>query len=319
MLNTAGCTISLDNNEHADFSFVSHAHSDHIAGVHKNSNVVASQETVELISVAYGIESVRITEFDNRCKASLLDAGHMLGSKQLFIEDFQEGKAIVYTGDFQMERSMTVKPIEIRQADIAIIDSTYPYPEVEFESKEEVGEKIAEWAEKTAEKGIVLFGAYKMGKSQELISILNARGITPWVSKGILNVNKVYEKNGVRLDYLSTYNGDELDGGNFVGISETRNIKQLGGMLEKIYEKRVYTAVVTGFAKTLHFGTDMQFALSDHADFKQALDYINEVQAKEIITYGKGSEVLAANLAKKGIKAVSFWRHSKSAPHNALC
>ncbi|MEM0147806.1 MAG: MBL fold metallo-hydrolase [Candidatus Micrarchaeaceae archaeon] len=308
MITAAGCTISLDSREQADFFFVSHAHSDHIAGVHKGSKIVASPETIELISATYGIESKKNDDFSEKCNASMLDAGHMLGSKQLFIEDLQEGKAIVYTGDFQMEKSRTVKPIEIKEADVAIVDSTYPYPEVIFEEKSKVEESIAKWTSKAMEKGIVLFGAYKMGKAQELISILNSNGIMPWVSKGILNINKVYEKNGIRLNYLSTYKDDSLEGGNFVGISESRDIRQLGHMLEKIHGKRVYTAVVTGFAKTMHFGTDMQFALSDHADFKQTVEYINDVHAKEIVAYGKNSKIMAANLARMGINATPFDR-----------
>ncbi len=308
MLSLKNYAISLDRNEpHADMHFVSHAHSDHIRGARKNKRITASNETIELINAVYGSDIKPENAAFGHAKIELLSAGHMLGSKQLFVEDYESGKSIVYTGDFQMERSDTVKPIETKMADIAIIDSTYPYAQVKFGSKEEVKENMARWVNKALEKGNVLFTAYRMGKAQELVKLLNNYGIIPLVSKDIDQINKVYIKHGIKLEYMSAYDEkldcDDAVKGNFAGITDLRDIEGLAKALEKVYAKRTYTAMATGFAKTIRFGTDAQFALSDHADFSQAVAYLEEVQPKIVFAYGPNSKVMAANLARIGYNA----------------
>lgn len=44
----------------------------------------------------------------------------------------------------------------------------------------------------------------------------------------------------------------------------------------------------------------MQFAISDHADFPQSIDYIEATGAKYIYTYGSSDALFARNLSKKG-------------------
>ncbi len=47
----------------------------------------------------------------------------------------------------------------------------------------------------------------------------------------------------------------------------------------------------------------MQFALSDHADFSQAVDYINACGPKIVLTFGQRADVFAKNLSLKGYNA----------------
>jgi len=299
--------ISLDRREQgSNLDFISHAHTDHITAAKKSQKVLSSVETAELIESAYGISVNRFEPNEKGIK--LLDSGHMFGSKQLYIEDYENGKSIIYTGDFQMQESDISKPIEIKQADIAIIDSTYSNPKVRFPNRQEIIENIILWVTNKISNGIILFSAYRMGKAQELIKIMNKAGIKPVVTKKISEVNKVYEKNGISLAYSSAYNSDlESDGindHNFVGITEDRNVRMLAEKLGGVYKRRVYTAVATGFAEIFRFNTDVQFPLSDHADFYQILEYISKVQPKKIYTYGKSKEFLAKSLAESGYDAL---------------
>ena len=78
---------------------------------------------------------------------------------------------------------------------------------------------------------------------------------------------------------------------------------QLIGKISAFYGKAVFTAVATGFAKIMRFGTDAQFALSDHADFYQAVEYIDKVCPEKIYTVGKGRKTFAQNLANEGYNA----------------
>ncbi|MDE1824855.1 MAG: hypothetical protein KGH61_04210 [Candidatus Micrarchaeota archaeon] len=300
--------ISLDlSNTIANLSFVSHAHTDHTNRAKNGASILASKETKALIEARKKV-SVRL--IDMPANIELLDAGHILGSKQLFIDSAEFGYSVVYTGDYQMQPTPTAKKIEVKKADIAIVDSTYPDPEIVFDSREEVVETIQYYVKRKLENGVVIFGAYSLGKAQELVKIMNDIGITPAVSKGISKLNRVYGKFGMNLGYASTYEDDvrfeSIVKENFVGIVETQRLRELGSKLSSVYNKRVYTAVATGWAKSFRFDTDVQFPLSDHADFRQALEYLQGVEPKVVYAVGKEGELMAHNLKKSGYNAKSL-------------
>ncbi len=310
MINSNNLRISLDRKESgSDIDFISHAHTDHLAAAKSSKMVLASKQTIQLIERA---QNISIT--GNRPVLEkgfrLIEAGHMLGSRQLFIDDETSGKRITYTGDFQMSGSKTSNPIEILETDVLIMDSTYENPRIKFDNKYEIETQIQDWTSKKLKEGIVIFGAYAMGKAQELVSILNDAGITPVVSRKIGRISKVYLDNGIMLEYSSMDNSngnyEDLIRENFVGITETRDLQTMRACLRMAHRKNVFTAVATGFAKSFRFNTDAQFPLSDHADFSQSLEYINATRAREIITYGPNSESFSRNLCSEGYNSVPF-------------
>ena len=314
MISSGGIRISLDRKEQgSDIDFVSHAHTDHLSAVKQSRWVLASVPTADLISGTYGLKPQVPEGVSAPSGLKLLSAGHMLGSRQLYIDSCDSGESVVYTGDFQMQDSRVSERIEVPSADIAILDSTYPDPKISFGDRCVVEQKIQRWARDTSESGIVLFRAYAMGKSQELIAILNEMGMAPVVSEKIAAVCSIYRKHGAKLDYLSPGSDEcvsELKG-NFIGITE-RGLDTLPVALEMVHGKSVSTAVVTGFAQMFRFDTDMQFPLSDHADFSQSVDYINTTGARKIFTYGKSAELFAANLRSSGFDAKPFAEYSPS-------
>jgi putative mRNA 3-end processing factor len=300
--------ISLDRREpNSDVDFISHAHTDHLGAVRSSKNILASTQTIQLIESSKNVTLLNRADHQN---FRLLEAGHMLGSRQLCADNCNTGKRITYTGDFQIVKSKTSNPIEIVETDILIMDSTYPERFVEFDDKYEVESALQDWTIKKLREGIVVFSAYAMGKAQELIAVFNEIGIKPLVSKKISKVSSVYKQNGVRLDYSSAYDletgYDSLIKDNFVGITDSRNLMTLKYGLEVAHNKKVYTAMATGFSKIFRFNTDAQFSLSDHADFKQSVDYIEATRAKKILTYGPNGGSFANNLRQEGYQAMPF-------------
>ncbi|MCL4371826.1 hypothetical protein M1373_00710 [Candidatus Marsarchaeota archaeon] len=309
MQNRVFKSISLDARASgADMDFVSHAHSDHIAAARSSRAIVCSNQTAELINVAYGISPNLVEAVPQNVR--LLDSGHMLGSKQLLIDCGFDSNSVLYSGDFQMMESAAASRIQIRNADILIIDSTYPDPALNFDSKDVIEDMLLKWVSRALKEGIVLFKAYAMGKAQELIRILNRESIIPVVSRKISAINSVYVRNGIGLEYASYYDIDSdyesLVRGNFVGITDSQRFYDIAGVMEHAYKKRVYTAVATGFAKSFRFRSDAQFALSDHADFRQSCEYIDAVSPKKVYTYGQNRELFAANLSSHGYKAEPY-------------
>ncbi len=299
--------ISLDRREKdSDIDFISHAHSDHIAAAKSSDNVIASNETAQLLKVINGIDLKRCKESMEGIK--LLDSGHMLGAKQIRIE--RDGDVVTYTGDFMLQKSSTCAHIQILETDTLIMDSTYCSPEIAFGSRDEIEADIQKWTASKLNSGIVLFGVYASGKAQEITKILNGVGITPVTSRKVSAINGVYNSNGANLSYASAYDPasdyESMLRDNFVGVVESHRLDDLAVMLAKVHGKRVYRAVATGFAKIFRFNTDVQFSLSDHADFNQSIHYIESADPKRVLTYGSNSDVFAANLSSRGYNAEPF-------------
>ena len=300
MIQVGDARISLDKREAgADFDFISHAHSDHVSAAKSSTSVISSDQTGQLVECAYGVKTNRVPLPENM---RLLEAGHMLGSRQLYIEAKESGDRIIYTGDFCIGQSKTVRPIETIACEHLILDSTYYGPEFNFGNKASAEMKMVEWVTGRLEKGPVIFSAYKMGKAQELISIFNAAGIVPVVSEKVGSINRIYQYNGVELRYTTVEQNRENES-NFVGITENRNFPAFSSLLVRLPGVPVSTAIASGFAKVWKMGTDMQFVISDHADFSQSVEYIRATGAKKIYTYGQSSKLFAENLSKEGFGA----------------
>src|SRR6476620_4611738 len=100
-----GTTVALDPSRPADcdFTFVSHAHVDHLhrKGKKSKSRLIASRATSLLASArGYDIEG------DEACEGfELVDTGHILGSRGLLM-----GDDVYYTGDISTRERAFLKP-----------------------------------------------------------------------------------------------------------------------------------------------------------------------------------------------------------------
>jgi Cft2 family RNA processing exonuclease len=291
--------ISLDRDGSKN-CFVSHAHSDHTSALKaKNKNIIASEITLALAD--YNGDA----NFNGDGRIKLLNSGHILGSTQLFVE--HDGETFVYTGDFKMQDSLTTKKAEVRECDCLVIESTYASPEIVFPEREAVNSQIANWAKKNFESGsIVLLGGYSIGKAQELIKILNEYlDVAPVVESKIEKASRVYEKFGVSLERVPvmTDEAEELMKENFIAVVPP--YYATGGFaskLSEIYRRKVACAVATGWALSYRHSSEA-FPLSDHADFKQILQYVEQSNPKKIYCCHGEVEKLANELRKRGYDA----------------
>jgi len=261
----------------SDFvSFISHAHSDHTPFGFV-TKPYCTTETYELIKLrdpyfeANIVKEDKTIKFDN-FTARLISAGHVLGSVQTVID--ADGQKIIYTGDFKTSPGLTCKPIKIEQADVLIIESTYGSPQYVFEPIEVVRKKMIEWTHRQlSEKYLVEVGGYQIGKSQEAIKLLNDNDIQPMVSETIRRYSEVYNKFGIGLKFL-----DAAERGGVL-------VKPMH-LLKCNRSANVKTCALTGWSvdsgnnKTAK--CDAGFALSDHCDFNQILDYIEQVSPKRV-------------------------------------
>jgi putative mRNA 3-end processing factor len=178
--------------------YVSHAHSDHAV---KKGNILSSKETYSLLTASgrkrKGASCWIGEKIEENNHLKLFNAGHILGATQLYVEN---GKRIVFTGDMRLRDGFTTEGAPILQCDVLYIDCTFGEPSFVFPGKEEIAKEIHTWLQERLKNGSVIFGAYRLGKAQELIALLNECGIIPIVDPSIEKYCQIYEQHGVRLE-----------------------------------------------------------------------------------------------------------------------
>lgn len=273
--------IALDHSD-GDVSFVSHAHSDHLNGTKKKERLIASEETIALGGLSGKNEKIK--------GVKLLEAGHILGSRQLIVEN--DGERILYTGDIRTRPSILFKGAEIPECDRLIIESTYGNPRFRFPDYYSVYSQMEKWINGNSDCNI-LIGGYALGKAQELIKILNSFGIAPVVDRNIERFNSIYESFGIKLEraVVGSEEAEEAMKRPFVGIVEMKRAKRyFAKRLEEAFGRKTLVAVATGWALHYRFDADAAFVLSDHADFYDLLGFIKGTGAKEIeFVHGDGA------------------------------
>ncbi|HZI69806.1 MAG TPA: hypothetical protein VFD60_01470, partial [Nitrososphaeraceae archaeon] len=96
-----GRMISLDpsrSNHHCDWTFVSHAHTDHLCKKTSKGNINNKTLVSKATSLIAQTRGYRINDATEDCDGfQLIDTGHILGSRGLLIED-----DLYYTGDISI-------------------------------------------------------------------------------------------------------------------------------------------------------------------------------------------------------------------------
>jgi Cft2 family RNA processing exonuclease len=200
--------------------------------------------------------------------AKLISAGHILGSSQTLIE--ADGTSVLYTGDIKLSKGLTADDIEIVNADVLIMEATYGKPGFKFPSIEDVREQIVKWVVEQNKKGYkVNLGGYHIGKSQEVIKLLNQNGIVPQVSESIRKYCNVYNSFDARLEFLEK--GDESE----VMVSPMHTIYYNG-------DRKTRCCALTGWSMSRNWGVQ-GFPLSDHCDFDQLIQFVQQVNPKKVL------------------------------------
>lgn len=285
-------------------AFVSHAHSDHLAA---HREVLMTPRTAALMRermggeriehlIPYG-ESREFAEF----RATLLPAGHIFGSAQIHIESDQG--TLLYTGDFKVRPGLSAEPIEARQADTLIMETTYGLPKYRLPPTEEVmGLMVAFCRDAQADGAVPVLLGYSLGKSQEILCALMAAGLTPMLHAAVWRMTEVYRE--LCPTFPSGYvKFDAAQVSGKVLICPPSAVRS--SMITRIPNRR--TAVLTGWAldpgATYRYQVDAAFPLSDHADYDDLLQYVNMVQPKRVLTLHGFASAFAADLRARGIEA----------------
>lgn len=296
--------IVLDPRRSCAGAIVSHAHADHMA-----SGALMTPQTLEIMKVRRKASDGISLSYGKKAEYSgfpivLKDAGHVFGSAMVRIED------LLYTGDLNPEGGPTCGNCQPEECNTLIIEATYGKPEFQFGPKSEIAQDMLAWVETQLEKGPVAIGGYEFGKAQELIALANSLDEDVVTTDSIANIADVYRKYGVPLRYrrYSELTEEEKKDSHIFIVTksmlkhpisdEIRYLRSIGGR----------TCYVSGWCAIYYFGRsydiDAQFPLSDHADFKSLISFVQDCKPKEVLTCHGQSKVLAKEIKRRlGIEA----------------
>lgn len=272
-------------------SFTSHAHSDHAPRGPVGERLIASKETRGLL----GFPGEGEREFQaHGLRFRILNAGHILGSSQLCVED---GFTLVYTGDMNLAGGLTTGKAEVPRCDVLILEATFGSPRYVFPPRAEVLKEIRDWAEECFAKGrrpVLL--AYALGKAQELTRGLSG-GLEIRVHETALKFHQRYESLGVNLGRYAPY--EDGEDGDYVVITPPGTKGRWEGHPR---------AMVSGWAldgnAARRYGVEEAFPVSDHSDFPSLLEYVEKAQPQVVYTVHGSAGELSAELRARGFYSV---------------
>jgi DNA ligase-1 len=293
-----------DAHQPADFSFVSHAHFDHLAG---HRRIVTSEGTRRLMAARLPGEREEIVlpfgkpyALRPDTELTLHPAGHIFGSAMLRLT--REGESFLYTGDFKLRPGRSAEKCEPPRADVVVMETTFGLPRYLFPPTEEILAGIIGFCRQAIEDGEVpvLFG-YSLGKSQELLSSLAAAKLPVMLHPQTLKMTRIYEELGQQFPEYRSFTLTESAGHVVVCPPQSNN----SAWLRKIKPRR--TAAITGWAidpgAVYRYQCDAAFPLSDHADFADLLRFVELVQPKRVYTVHGFTEEFARILRERGVEA----------------
>jgi len=111
----------------------------------------------------------------NGIEVTFLNAGHIPGSCQILIE--AEGKRLLYTGDFNTKPSRLLSGADRAPSDLDAIVIESTYANEDHPDREELEKEFVSRCREVVERGgTVLVPAFGVGRSQEVLLILEAHG-----------------------------------------------------------------------------------------------------------------------------------------------
>jgi putative mRNA 3-end processing factor len=298
----------IDPHASVEKAVISHGHSDHAYAGHEN--VLATTETLAIMSQRLGLGSGRSKQslkYGEKIQigdvsVSLMPAGHVLGSAQIVME--HNGQRAVFSGDYKRRRDPTCEPFLAVKCDVFITEATFALPvfvhEPDVKEISKLMTSLKLFPERTHQIGV-----YSLGKCQRLIVLLREAGYDKpvWLHGAMKSMCDVYESLGVRLgDLRLVSDAENALAGEIVLCPPSA----LGDRWSRRFDDPV-PALASGWmrirARARQRGVELPLIISDHADWPELIQTIQEVEASEIwITHGR-DDALTMQAQSMGLKA----------------
>jgi putative mRNA 3-end processing factor len=272
---------------------ITHGHSDHARAGH--DDVLATAETIAVMRARLGAQCagtlqaaglgdvLRIGDVD----VSLHPAGHILGSAQVKL--VHRGRTAVVSGDYKRRGDPTCTPFEVIRCDLFVTEATFGLPV--FRHPPDTGEVArllasqAAFAERTH-----LIGVYGLGKCQRLIKLLRAAGWdrTIWLHGAMKSMCDLYSNLGVALGDLALVADAKASLAGDIVLCPPSALRDR-------WSRRLadpVTCFASGWmrvrGRARQRGVELPLIISDHVDWPELIETIEDTGAAEIwVTHGR--------------------------------
>ena len=299
----------VDPHRPVERAVITHGHADHARP--GNQTILATPGTKAIVDHRYGetgYGQAQTLEYGETLKVgevqlSFAPAGHVLGSAQAVLE--WKGSRVVVSGDYKRRTDPTCAPFEPVACDVFITEATFGLPVFRHPPAEEEVTKLLKSMQLFPGRSHVV-GVYALGKAQRLIALLRAAGYDRpiFIHGALKNLCELYEAQGVSLGPLEPATAAEKDrlAGELVLAPPSA--------LTTSWARRLHdpvTAMASGWmrvkARARQRGVELPLIISDHADWDELVQTLDDVGAPEIwVTHGNEEALChAANL--KGYRA----------------
>ncbi len=303
---TPSFSISMDPRRASscDYTFVSHAHIDHVHSPNGKSKLLTSNETVKLAKARGYDLGQTLSEAPG---VELLDAGHILGSRSILVKD-----SVFYTGDLSRRSRGFLNGCKGVKCDTLIMETTYGQPKYIFPDTNNLVQQVNSLIATCFDNGrpIILCG-YALGKAQ-LISYLFHHWDPVYLHESVHEMNEAHIEMGVGLKNFRKLSmnetaENELRKGPWVMISP--NSFGRSGFVRTMMEKYgAVSAAFTGWAMDSLYrystrSSEHYLPLSDHCDYQELIDLAKYCNPSKIYTVHGFAEEFAMRLRSLGFDA----------------
>ena len=298
----------IDPTRPVERAVITHGHSDHARP--GNRHVLATAGTLAIMRARFGDELGAAQALDygatvtiGDVRVSLHPAGHVLGSAQVRLE--HRGTRVVVSGDYKRRPDPTCAGFEPLPCDVFVTEATFALPVFRHPPADQEIDKLLRSVALYPERAHVV-GVYALGKCQRVIALLRRAGHNGpiYLHGALATLCELYEAHGVALGPLVPATGaakDDLKGKIVLappGATHDRWARRLPDPV---------TALASGWMRVRQRarqrGVELPLIISDHADWDELNQTVDEVGAPEIwVTHGR-EEALIHHVARRGIRA----------------
>ncbi len=304
----------IDPIREADRAVITHGHADHARPGHRH--VLATPETLAIMAARYGDAAGEVrqplaydTPIDiDGVKLWLAPAGHVLGSAQAVLE--WRGCRVVVSGDYKRRGDPTCASFEVVPCDVFVTEATFGLPVFRHPPDgEEIG-KVLRSIELFPDRAH-LIGVYALGKCQRVIALLRRAGYDRpiYIHGALASLCALYQRLGIHLGELRPAmeaTKEELKGQIVLSPPAASADRWSRRLPDPI------TAVASGWMRVRQRarqrGVEMPLVISDHADWDELLQTMDDVQSPEIwVTHGREEALIhAATLKGRHARALTL-------------
>jgi putative mRNA 3-end processing factor len=292
---------------------ISHGHSDHARAGH--GEVWATAETLAIMRLRLGEGAGAVqrplafgeTVEHKGMSVWLAPAGHVLGSAQIVVE--HKGCRVVYSGDYKRRADPTCEAFTPVACDVFITEATFGLPVFRHPpAAEEVARLLRSRA--LFPERCHLVGCYTLGKAQRLMALLREAGYDRplYLHGALLPMCGLYEAHGVPLGELRPATAGARGEARAELMGEI--VIAPPSAIADRWARRLPEPVVclaSGWMRVKQRakarGVELPLVISDHADWDELLQTLDDVGAPEVwVTHGR-EEALVHAATQKGIRA----------------